>query len=126
MHSSLETSLKKEIKWCKANKNEKKWKLQRQGRPMHCPHDSNFQNFTVTSYTEDKDGRFERIKKIGNLRMAQPSDSAYRMESVCVGLPDVLEPRHGYHCDCYQRFTANLKRLHNPEKKTLGQVMVRE
>ena len=71
--------------------------------------DANLQNFTFISDTKDKDGRFERIRKIGNLRMAQPSDSVYRMESICVGLPEVLEPHHGYHRDCYQRFTANLK-----------------
>ena len=47
--------------------------------------------------------------------MAQPSDSAYRIESICVGLPEVLEPHHGYHCDCYQRFTANHKRLQSRE-----------
>ena len=58
---------------------------------------------------KDKDGRFRTIKEIGRLRMAQPSNSAYRMESICVGLPTVLEHHHGYHCDCYQRFTANLK-----------------
>ena len=80
--------------------------------------DSNLQNFTFISNTKDKDGRFERIRKIGNLRMAQPSDSAYRMESICVGLPDVLEPHHGYHHDCYQRFTANLKQLQFREEHT--------
>ena len=39
--------------------------------------DSNLQNFTFTSDTKDKDGRFDRIKKIGNLTMVQPSDSGY-------------------------------------------------
>ena len=80
--------------------------------------DSNFQNFTFNSNTEDKDGSFERIKKIGNLRMVQPSDSAYRLESICVGLPEVLEPHHGYLRDCYKRFTANLKRLQSREEHT--------
>ena len=80
--------------------------------------DSNLLNFTFISNTKDKDGRFERIRKIGNLRMAQPSDSAYRIESICVGLPEVLEPHHGYHRDCYQRFTANLKRLQFREEHT--------
>ena len=61
---------------------------------------------------------FETIKKIGNLKMVQPSDSAYRMESICVDLPEVLEPHHGYHHDCYQRFTANLKRLQSREEHT--------
>ena len=50
--------------------------------------------------------------------MAQPSDSAYRMESICVGLPEVVEPHHGYHRDCYQRFTANPKRLQFREEHT--------
>ena len=40
--------------------------------------DSNLQNFAFNSNTKDKDGRSERIKKIGNLRKVQPSDSAYR------------------------------------------------
>ena len=72
--------------------------------------DSNLQNFTFISNTKDKDGRFEMIRKIGKMRMAQLSDSAYQMESICVGLPEVLEPHHGYHYDSYyQRFTANLK-----------------
>ena len=39
---------------------------------MHCPHEnSNLQNFTFISDTKDKDGRFERIRKIGNLRKTQ-------------------------------------------------------
>ena len=70
--------------------------------------------------TKDKDGSFGKIKEIGHLRMAQPSNSAYRMESICVGLPTVLEHHHGYYCDCYQRFTANLKRL-QPEKEASEQ-----
>ena len=75
--------------------------------------DANLQNFTFISNTEDKDGRFE----IGNLRMAQPSDSAYRMESICVSLPEVLEPHHGYHRDCYQRgqISQKLQNAISPE-----------
>ena len=70
---------------------------------------SNLQIFTFLFNTKDKDGRFEKIKEIGRLRMAQPSNSAYRVERICVGLPTVLKHHHGYHRDCYQRFTANLK-----------------
>ena len=80
--------------------------------------DANLQNFTFISNTKDKDGRFDRKKKIGNLRMVQPSDSAYRMESICVGLPEVLETHHGYHRDSYHRFTANLKRIQSREEHT--------
>ena len=36
--------------------------------------DSNLQNCTFISNTNNKNGRFERIKKIGSLRMAQSSD----------------------------------------------------
>ena len=85
---------------------------------MHCPHERlKFTKFYISD-TKDKDDRLERIRKIGNLRMAQPSDSAYRMERICVGLPEGLEPHHGYHRDCYQRFTANIKRLQFSEKLT--------
>ena len=81
---------------------------------------SNLQSFTFLCNTKDKDGRFEKIKEIGRLRMAQPSNSTYWMESICVGLPTVLEHHYGYHRDCYQRFTANLKRL-QPEKEASEQ-----
>ena len=50
--------------------------------------------------------------------MAQSSDSAYRMKSICAGLQEVLEPHHGYHCDCYQLFTAHPKRLQSREEDT--------
>ena len=36
------------------------------------------------------------------------------MSETCRLIPDVLEDNHGYHIECYKRFTANMDRLVDP------------
>ncbi len=63
--------------------------------------------------TNDPLERLSRLHNIRDKRLAQPFDSVYRMTASCELLPDRIEPHHGYHAVCYQRFTANLDRLHD-------------
>ena len=55
--------------------------------------------------------KYDRLHEIRHTRLAEAPDSPYRMEEVCNQLPDKLESHHGYHRECYQRFTMNLNRL---------------
>ena len=55
--------------------------------------------------------RLKKLKDIGVRRMAQPANTVLRMEKSCARLPHQLRPEHGYHRECYQRFTMNLHRL---------------
>ena len=43
----------------------------------------------------------------------ESADSPYRMEDLYNQVPEQLKPGHGYHRDCYQRFTNDLGRLNS-------------
>ena len=79
-----------------------------------------FSNSNCASFTYFKDckggeNRLEKLLDIGRQRLSQPEDSLYRMEESCKLIPEELKPEHGYHRDCYQRFTGNLNRLKTPQ-----------
>ena len=58
---------------------------------------------------------FERIKHIRDQRLNQPIDYRYRMDKMCALVPSQLKSHHGYHRECYQRFTMDLQRLNSTE-----------
>ena len=72
--------------------------------------DSTSENFTYL--TQDRLGKLQEICR---KRLSEKVTSRYRMPDVCAQVPDTLSSRHGYHRDCYQRFTMNLNRLCIPE-----------
>lgn len=59
----------------------------------------------------DSDARLARMKEIRDKRLAEPLESAHRMTVTCECIPDTITEGDGYHRECYQRFTMNLKRL---------------
>jgi hypothetical protein len=59
---------------------------------------------------------FERLQNIKSRRLEMPADSVHRMQNACKNLPTEYKASHGYHRDCYQKFTKNLDRLQKPNK----------
>uniref|UniRef100_UPI00358EEDC6 uncharacterized protein n=1 Tax=Myxine glutinosa TaxID=7769 RepID=UPI00358EEDC6 len=68
---------------------------------------------------KDPELKMEKLKEIKRRRMAEPQDSPYRLEESCRKLPDIIEEVHGFHRECYQRFTMNLNRLKEAETSSL-------
>ena len=64
----------------------------------------------------DKDKKFEKVKQIAFKRLNQPGGSSYKLSEQCANIPTTLSNHHGYHRDCYQRFTKNLDRLEEVEQ----------
>lgn len=62
----------------------------------------------LTTLTEE---RLSKLKEIQKRRLSEPVDSPHRMSYVCLQIPDTVEENHGYHRQCYKRFTSNLERL---------------
>ena len=67
----------------------------------------------LLSSTENPDERLQKLNDICRRRLSEPIDSANRMTDICSQVPSsyVYEHMHGYHRQCYQRFTGNLTRL---------------
>lgn len=59
--------------------------------------------------------KLAQLKDIRDKRLAQPTDSPYRMEEACRNIPENLDEvdlsETGYHRICYQTFTKNVDRL---------------
>ena len=56
----------------------------------------------------------EKLKEVRSLRQRQPVGSKHRMQEVCDLIPERYTDYDGFHRECYQRFTMNLKRLGTP------------
>ena len=72
---------------------------------------SNNESFTYMSQISDCESRLQKLKDIRTQRSLLSLTSADRMKQSCDLIPDVIVEYHGYHRDCYQRFTKNLDRL---------------
>lgn len=79
---------------------------------------SNQKNFINLFIAKDRDEKFERIKEIGQQRLGQGETSPYCLHEQVMCIPSLLTEYHGYHRDCYQRFTKNLDRLGTLEVET--------
>ena len=64
-----------------------------------------------------KESSFQKICEIKKMRLSLPIGSKQRMEKECVQIPAHIGSDNGYHRDCYQRFTMNLKRIQLVDKK---------
>ena len=58
-----------------------------------------------------KESSFQKICDIRDKRLSLPIGSNQRMEKECAPIPADISSDTGYHRDCYQKFTMNLKRL---------------
>ena len=48
--------------------------------------------------------------------MSQPGGSSWKLSEQCANIPTTLMNHHGYHNDCYQRFSENLDILKEVEQ----------
>lgn len=65
----------------------------------------------LMSELKDPVERLRKLQEIRDRRLSQPITSAHRMQATCDLIPDQLSTNHGYHQECYKRFTMNLNRL---------------
>ena len=77
---------------------------------IHFP-DSKSDTFTFISDTQDPENRLHKFQDISRKRLSQPAESLHIFAHICSQIPLSLSPEHGYHRDCYQRFTGKLDRL---------------
>ena len=73
--------------------------------------ESTTEHFTFIAKMKDPEARWINLLKVRDDRRSQPVGSLHWMDSICDQIPESLSPFHGYHRDCYQRFTSNLSRL---------------
>ena len=71
----------------------------------------NYGDLQLFSEVKDDGKRFTKIQQIKERRLAQSPGNAYMMKDICSFIPDILAEQHGFHWDCYKRFTMNLARL---------------
>ena len=66
--------------------------------------------------SEDKDGekKLAKLQEVKEMRLAQPPSSCHMMKEACDLIPDVTGEHHGFHWQCYKRFTMSLDRLKRP------------
>ena len=75
--------------------------------------------FVYLSELKDSGDRIRYLQSVRELRLSMPPGSSSRMETVCEQIPTVILECHGYHRDCYQRFTNHLDRLKPTESMTI-------
>ena len=83
------------------------------GAWMHCAHPwvTISWAFVALAKTKDAIACLGRLKENRDMRLEQPHGSVQRLTSTCDLMPDSLTEGHGYHRECYQRFTMNFNRL---------------
>ena len=64
-------------------------------------------------FRDDKNAqvKIDKIQEIKRARTEEAVTSCYRMQEQCNLIPDSIAEHHGYHWNCYKRFTGNLDRL---------------
>ena len=55
--------------------------------------------------------QIRKIKDVCSQRLSQPASSPYRMADICSSIPELITNEHGYHTNCYKKFTSHLNRL---------------
>jgi len=80
---------------------------------VHVPGQKSDKYGEVKLFSSKNDGEdtLAKLQGIKRKRLAEPLTSPYRMTDICKQIPDELSPNHGYHRECYKRFTMNLTRL---------------
>jgi len=82
--------------------------------PICIIHDSavtNPGNITLIKNVTDPNRRFQELVSKRDRRYLTSLSSSQRKESACQLIPEQLEDHHGYHRDCYKRFTNHLDKL---------------
>ena len=66
---------------------------------------------------KDANEVLSKIQSIKSKRLQQKPGASSRLEEECKNVPDKLENFHGYHKDCYRKFTKNSERLKGDESQ---------
>lgn len=71
--------------------------------------------------SKDQDGekKLRKLHEVRERRMNEPQTSSHRMEKTCRLVPETLSDHHGFHVECYKRFTMNLGRLQSSTSKMI-------
>lgn len=76
--------------------------------------ESKMDGFTYLT-SKNRTTMVEKLRKIAEKRLGQEFGSVHRMEKISqdflTNIQSIAETTHGYHRDCYQRFTGNMNRL---------------
>ena len=81
--------------------------------PVYIVHIKGLKYGELHLLSEDKDGekKLAKLQEVKEMRLAQPPSSCHMMKEACDLIPDVIGEHHGFHWQCYKRFTMNLDRL---------------
>ena len=58
--------------------------------------------------------KLQKLKEIAETRLTQAANIESRFEHICQQIPNSIQENDGYHRQCYQKFTRNLKRIRVP------------
>ncbi|KAG0710146.1 hypothetical protein GWK47_023379 [Chionoecetes opilio] len=72
----------------------------------------------LLSGIKNSEQKLAKLQEVKDKRLAQPPESPHRMTHTCELFPDILAEHHGFHWECYKRFTMNLDRLKQPTAST--------
>lgn len=71
----------------------------------------NEDNFTFLENVKEREDKIEHIREIAKKRLKEPIGSTRRFQNVCDQIPTIILESHGYHRDCYRKFSSHLERL---------------
>ena len=83
---------------------------------LHQPDQPELPEFVAFgSMNQNATVKLKYLQEIRDKRLQQPHESVYRMEDICMQIPDRIDKTNvdfiGYHRQCYQNFTNHLDRL---------------
>ena len=77
-----------------------------------------FEDSKDLHFTQLNEDRFQKIQSTAALRQRLPQESSEAHSKICANIPDTSVTQHGYHKECYRRFTKHLDRLKSTETET--------
>ena len=82
-------------------------------------HDINHGAFKFFRDDKKANSKITKILEVKYQRLAEHVNSNHRMQEQCFLIPDDFNESHGYHWNCYKRFTGNLNRLQKYDSKAI-------
>ena len=77
-----------------------------------------FEDSKDLHFTQLNEDRFQKIQSTAALRQRLPQGSSEAHSKICANIPDTFDTHHGYHKECYRKFTKHLDRLKPTEVET--------
>ena len=82
-------------------------------------HDINHGAFKFFRDDKNANSKITKILEVKQQRIAEHVNSNHRMQEQCSLIPGDFNESHGYHWNCYKRFTGNLNRLQKYDSKAI-------